>query len=46
MSKSEDPKVRESANILRADVFYEPEYRELCMQQLSLYQAEKMSIGK
>jgi hypothetical protein len=45
MNKSEDPKVRESALILRADVFYEPEYRELCTQQLSLYQPEKMSIG-
>ena len=46
MTKSEDPKVRESALILRADVFYEPEYRELCMQQLSLYQPEKMSMGE
>jgi hypothetical protein len=46
MSKSEDPKVRESAVILRADVFYEPEYRELCTQQLSLYQPEKMSLGE
>ena len=46
MGKSGDAKVRESAVILRADVFYEPEYRELCMQQLSLYQPEKMSIGK
>ena len=45
MSKSEDAKVRESAVILRADVFYEPEYRELCLQQLSLYQPEKMSLG-
>ena len=46
MSKSEDPKVRESGVVLRADVFYEPEYRELCTQQLSLYQPEKMSLGK
>jgi hypothetical protein len=46
MGKSDDAKVRESAVILRADVFYEPEYRELCTQQLSLYQPEKMSIGK
>ena len=31
--------------VLRSDVFYEAEYRELCIQQLSLYQPSKMSLS-
>ena len=45
MVSSKDEKVRQSGLILRSDVFYEPEYRELCIQQLSLYQPEKMSMN-
>ena len=45
MVSSKDKTVQESGMILRSDVFYEPEYRELCLQQLSLYQPEKMSMN-
>ena len=45
MVSSKDKAVQESGMILRSDVFYEPEYRELCLQQLSLYQPEKMSMS-
>jgi hypothetical protein len=31
---------------MRAAVFYEPEYRELCLQQLSSFNPDRMSIGK
>ena len=30
---------------LRASVFYESEYRELCLQQLSTFNPDKMSLG-
>jgi timeless len=45
MVSSKDDKVRQSGMVLRSDVFYESEYRELCLQQLSLYQPEKMSMS-
>ncbi len=45
MVSSKDEKIRESGMVLRADVFYEPEYRELCIQQLSLFSPEKMSLS-
>lgn len=41
----QDEKVRQSGLVLRAGAFYESEYRELCIQQLSLYQPEKMSMA-
>ena len=37
MSNSKDDEVKKSGMILRTDVFYEPEYRELCLQQLNMY---------
>ncbi len=37
---------RESGRAMRAAVFYEPEYRELCLQQLSSFNPDRMSIGK
>lgn len=37
--------VREAGRVLRASVFYESEYRELCLQQLSTYNPDKMSLG-
>ena len=45
MVSSKDDKVRQSGMVLRADVFYEPEYREVCIQQLSLFQPEKMTMS-
>ena len=44
MVSSKDEKIRTSGMVLRSDVFYEAEYREVCIQQLSLYQPEKMSL--
>ena len=43
MSNSKDDEVKKSGMILRTDVFYEPEYRELCLQQLNMYNETKMS---
>ena len=43
MSNSKDDAVKKSGVILRTDVFYEPEYRELCLQQLNMYNETKMS---
>ena len=45
MVSEKDEKIRQSGMVLRADVFYEGEYREFCLQQLSLYQPEKMSMS-
>ena len=45
MVSSKDEKIRTSGMVLRSDVFYEAEYREVCIQQLSLYQPEKMSLS-
>ena len=45
MVSSKDDKVKQSGLVLRADVFYEAEYRELCLNQLNIYAPEKMSIG-
>ena len=43
MSNSKDEAVKKSGIVLRTDVFYEPEYRELCLQQLNIYNETKMS---
>ena len=45
MVSSKDEAIRNSGMVLRSDVFYEAEYRELCIQQLSLYQPSKMSLS-
>ena len=45
MVSSKDQAVQNSGLVLRADVFYESEYREVCIQQLSLYQPEKMTLS-
>ena len=43
MSNSKDEDVKKSGVVLRTDVFYEPEYRELCLQQLNIFNETKMS---
>merc|ERR1719367_1462133 len=45
MGQSQDASVRQSSLTLMSDVFYEPEYRELCLQQLSIYNETKMSMN-
>lgn len=45
MVSSKDEKIKDSGLVLRADVFYEPEYRELCLTQLGLFSPEKMSLA-
>merc|ERR1712018_846964 len=45
MVSSKEEAIRNSGMVLRSDVFYEAEYRELCIQQLSLYQPSKMSLS-
>ena len=37
--------IKKSAEVLCANVFYEPEYRELCLQLLNMYASDKMSMG-
>ena len=45
MSTSKEGAVKQSGLILRSDVFYEQEYRELCLQQLNIYNETKMSLS-
>jgi len=45
MEGSKDSTVKEAGKILMAGVFYEPEYRELCLQQLSTFNPDRMSLG-
>ena len=45
MEGSASPDIKEAGRVLRSSVFYEPEYRELCLQQLSSYNPDKMTIG-
>ena len=45
MSQSKNESVRKSGIVLRTDVFYEQEYRELCLEQLNLYNETKMSFN-
>ena len=40
-----DEKVRDAGRVIRAGIFYEPEYRELCIQQLSSFNPDRMSLG-
>ena len=42
---SKEGAVKQSGLILRSDVFYEQEYRELCLQQLNIYNETKMSLS-
>ena len=46
MSNSKDEDIKKSATVLKASVFFEPEYRELCLMLFNLYSPEKMTIGK
>ena len=46
MTGSSDPSVKEAGKVLMTGVFYEPEYRELCLQQLSSFNPDRMSLGK
>ena len=41
----QDDRVREAGRVIRAGVFYEPEYRELCLQQLSSFNPDRMTKG-
>merc|ERR1740128_294257 len=43
MEGSPNPDIKEAGRVLKASVFYEPEYRELCLQQLSSYNPDRMS---
>ena len=43
MEGSANPDIKEAGRVLRSSVFYEPEYRELCLQQLSSYNPDRMS---
>jgi len=43
MEASSNPDIKEAGRVLKASVFYEPEYRELCLQQLSSYNPDRMS---
>ena len=45
MSKSKEESVKKSGIVLRTDVFYEQEYRELCLEQLNIYNETKMSFN-
>merc|ERR1719225_2200002 len=45
MEGSKDADIKEAGRVLKASVFYESEYRELCLQQLSSYNPDKMTIG-
>jgi len=45
MEGSKNSDIKEAGRILKSSVFYEPEYRELCLQQLSLFNPDRMSIG-
>ena len=45
MEASGNEDIKEAGRVLKASVFYEPEYRELCLQQLSSYNPDKMTLG-
>ena len=45
MEGSSNPDIKDAGRVLKSSVFYEPEYRELCLQQLSIFNQDKMSIG-
>lgn len=45
MDQSKNPEIVESSKRLKVKVFYEPEYRELCLMLFSIYTPAKMSNG-
>jgi len=45
MEGSTNPDIKEAGRVLKASVFYESEYRELCLQQLSSFNPDRMSVG-
>eukprot|EP00092_Neocalanus_flemingeri_P015916 GFUD01017233.1.p1 GENE.GFUD01017233.1~~GFUD01017233.1.p1 ORF type:complete len:1724 (+),score=585.73 GFUD01017233.1:81-5252(+) len=45
MEGSSNPDIKEAGRVLKSSVFYESEYRELCLQQLSSFNPDKMSVG-
>ncbi len=45
MENSSDADIKQSAKVIRASVFFEPEYRELTLALFHLYTPEKMSPG-
>jgi len=45
MENSGVPEVKESAKVLRASVFFEPEYRELCLTLFNLFTPDKLTTS-
>ena len=45
MDQSKKPEILESSKRLKVKVFYEPEYRELCLMLFSIYNPARMSKG-
>ena len=45
MEGSPNTDIKEAGRVLKSSVFYESEYRELCLQQLSIFNPDRMSIG-
>ncbi len=45
MENSSNEAIKQSAKVIKAGVFFEPEYRELCLSLFNLYTAEKFSLG-
>ncbi|KAG8233129.1 hypothetical protein J437_LFUL010359 [Ladona fulva] len=45
MTTSQDQKIRDSANVIKSNVFYVVEYRELCLVLMNSYDPVKMSMS-
>ncbi|XP_040577343.1 protein timeless homolog [Lepeophtheirus salmonis] len=45
MQNSKDPAIKKSGEILTHSVFYESEYRDLCLSLLLIYSSERMSLN-
>jgi timeless len=45
MDNSKNPELVRACSVLKASVFYEPEYRELCLMLFNIYTPQKMSTG-
>ena len=45
MENSGEESIRHSAKVIRASIFFEPEYRELTLTLFNLYSPDKMSPG-
>ena len=45
MENSHNTEIKKSAQVIKANVFYEPEYRELCLDLFTIYAPDKLSMG-